>query len=123
MTFERIYSHIIEKVPQLAPRTTYTIYEWIAAGYNTEKDIIPAIDFVCKKGTKQIKAFGWFTHTIQWMHEKRVKEQLKPKEPNDQERKTIRAQALAFHRKIGRYIPIYDREFLDNYEKENGVIA
>lgn len=123
MTFQRIHTYITDRVPQLMPKYNYTIYEWLACGYDVDKDILPAIDHVCKKGTRNIYTFNWFTSAIKWHHAKRLqKPEIKeaPKEQRDE----IRAKNIRWHRDRGicsTSIGPQDYAWLDNYERRQNT--
>lgn len=116
MTFERIYTHVIEKAGQLAPRNTHAIREWLAAGYDVEQDIIPAIDACLKRGGRTIFSWGFFTHSIQMQHEKRlksIKQDDRPQHVKDE----ARAKNIRWMRDMG-IAGIQDLDWLTAYEKE-----
>lgn len=117
MTFERIYSYIVDKVPQLAPKGTYCIHEWLACGYDPELDVIPAVDIVCKKGTRSIAGFGWFTNAIRWCHERRLKEAQKPKEIPAQNKEERRAATIKIKQRVGIFVSDSELGWLESYEK------
>lgn len=124
MSFERIYSHIIERAPHLAPKNTYAIWEWLSSGFDTDKDILPTIDFVCKRGVNNIKGFGWFTMPIKQAHQKRITSQAtqSPKTESDAQK----AKRIAWHRKTGIQSAHFGGEkdllWLENYEQQNGRV-
>jgi hypothetical protein len=117
MSFQRVYEHITwnKHCPQLAPKNTRAISEWIAAGYDTDKDIIPAINEALKHGGRTIFSFGYFTGFIRKKHEARIKEDAQPKEVTPQRR----AEVAAWKRKRDMQ---YEKDFLDQYEQQNGRI-
>lgn len=117
MSFERIYTHVCDKAPQLAPRNTHAVREWLAAGYDVEKDIIPAIDAVLKRGGRTIFSWGFFTHAIQSHHEKRVKEQRNEQKPQS-EKDAIRAKNVQWLIEKG-LAGIQDIEWFNNYREGN----
>lgn len=122
MTFQRIYEHTIEKAPQLAPRNTHVIHEWLVQGYDVEKDIIPAIDQATKNGAKAIHSFAYFSGYIRSNNEKRIKEELKPKELTVQEQEAARAKSVALMtRKYGHCKPT-DEIWLERYEQIHGRV-
>lgn len=115
MTFKTVYDYITDKCPQLAPKNTYVIHEWLANGYDAEKDVIPAVDESTKRGTTSIFSFNFFTHAIKQNNAKRVIESKRLKEvPTEQ-----RAKVNAWKRKMD--MP-YEAEFLNNYEQQNGRV-
>jgi hypothetical protein len=123
MTFELIFTYITDLCPQLATKNTYAINEWLKSGYNTEKDIIPAIDRATKRGTRSIYSFNFFTPQIRAGHEARIKEQSKPIEIPSAERDRIKAINIAFViRKCGKNLP-NEEAWLKRYEEVNGRIA
>jgi hypothetical protein len=129
MSFERIYSYIISRVPFLGAnaKNPSIITEWLASGYDTDKDIIPAVDFVCKRGVNTIKGFGWFTGAIRWQHQKRIEAQYKPKEKTQAEADAIRANNIRWHKDRGitsTKVGPQDFAWLEQYErkKENGLM-
>lgn len=121
MTFERIYNYICELAPQLAPKNTYTIREWVAQGYSTEKDVIPAIDEACKRGTRSIYSFSFFTHAIERQHSKRLQQD---KTCKDIERlgPEYYAKAFAWKRSKGLNLSLQDQRFLEGYEQQHGRV-
>ncbi len=80
--FQRIFDPIIMQAPQLAPKNTYCIHEWLAAGYDIDKDILPAIEEACKLGTRSIFSFSFFAGFIKRMHTKRLSAEAVSKAPS-----------------------------------------
>lgn len=122
MTFERIYGHITDLAPQLAPKNTYVIHEWLASGYDTEKDIIPAIDIACKKGTRTIQSFAFFTGFIKRKHTERLQQAAMPKPVDPEQQQALTAKVIAWKRQRGMFIPSYDEELLNQYEAKHGRV-
>lgn len=121
MTFERIYSYAAEKAPQLAARNTHVIHEWLASGYNVEKDIIPAIDKAIRGGARTIQSFSYFSGFIRSNNEKRLKDEIKPKEVSKQEKDELRAKNIRWHRDKGvssTSIGPSDFRWLEQYEQK-----
>lgn len=124
-SFGRIYKHIVEHAPQLATRNTQIIYEWIASGYDVEKDIVPAIDRCVKHGTKSIYSFGFFSGSIRSEHEKRIKEEIKPAEYTKEELDIARAKSLRWQLNKGIHTTTtgpQDFKWLEQFELKNGRI-
>jgi hypothetical protein len=122
MTFERIYTHCIDKAPQLAPRNTYVIHEWIANGYDVERDIIPAIDAATKHGGKTIHSFAFFTGFIRTHNEKRIKAAIPKNTHSQAQMDELKAKQIAYAiRKAGKCLPT-DERWLDSYEQKHGRV-
>lgn len=117
--FERIYTYITDnnKCPQLTPRNTQIIHEWIAQGYDTELDIIPAIDAATKHGGKSIHSFSYFSGYIRSLNGKRIKEAHKPTEMPKEQLEAQRARVIAIKQRVGMYVPDADFAWLDEYQK------
>lgn len=121
MTFERIYKHITEKCARLgaSARNPIIINEWLSAGYDTDKDIIPAIDWLIKVSPEPINSFYRFTGPIKKFHAKRIVEKSKPREATELEK----AKGVAFRiRKLNQCIP-HDERWLERYEAEHGEVV
>lgn len=121
MTFERIYTFIIDRAPQLAAKNTHAIREWMAKGYDPEKDIIPAIEWSCKRGTASIYSFNFFSGSILKTHEARIKEQNTPKEVVSADKAAKRAEKIRWCIDRGLHstaIGPADLAWLANYEKQ-----
>ncbi len=118
MTFKRIYEYAIDKAPQLAPRNTHIIHEWLAKGYDAEKDIIPAIEQATKHGANAIHSFAYFSGYINKNHEKRIKEAHKPIELTAEQRNAMRAKTIAIKQRAGIYVPDSDLAWLQHYQGE-----
>lgn len=134
--FEVIYKHITEKCDKLgaSARNPTIINDWIASGYDTEKDIIPAIDWLLKVSPpSSITSFYRFTGPIRKFHMRRIQEQSKPKELTAQERLSGLARTWAWTRQnnpdqyeVG-WVSLSGRDvrakkFLEQYEQEHGRV-
>lgn len=123
--FQSIYETIIAKAPQLAPKSTYAIHEWLAAGYDLEKDILPAVEETLKRGTLSIKSFAFFTMNIQRKNEQRIKAKTLVIDRTQQELDAIRAKAIKWHQKRGLVttrIGHQDYDWLAKYEQKHGEV-
>lgn len=121
MTFKLIYEHGIDKAPQLAPKYNHTIHEWLQAGYDPEKDIIPAIDYCTKNGSKDIGSWARFTGAIKAFHARRLREENTPEEVTLEESDKKRADKLRWIRDNGLHlsgVTSQDFEWLEAYEKQ-----
>lgn len=127
MTFERVFNHIVDLCPHLMPKNTYCIYEWLAAGYDPEKDIIPAVDYATRNGVRCIQAFSYFTGAIRKFHAKRLQQPPEQTiERSQEEKDAIRARNIRWHRERGittTSVGIQDYQWLEHYEKEHGPIS
>ena len=116
--FGRVYDYITDKCPQLAPKTTHIIHEWIAQGYDPEKDIIPAVDAATKHGALRIHSFSYFSGYIRSQNERRSK--AKPPERTQEEKDAIRAKNIRWHRDKGlttTRVGLQDFDWLDEYDR------
>lgn len=121
-SFQRIFTFTIDRCPQLAPKNTYAINEWLANGYDVEVDIIPAIDRATKQGGKSIQSFNYFTGSIRSTHERRIKEAAKPVLLNSGDKDAARAAKLRWIRDSGissSFISQGDFDWLKRYEENN----
>ena len=119
MTFQQIYTLIISKAPELAAKNTHIIREWLAS-YDTEKDILPAIEIALKRGVKTIYSFAFFTGYIRRQHEERIKREAQATErPSDAAIARSRAYLV---RKLGKVIPADDMSWLLEYERLHGEV-
>lgn len=84
--FETVYRYATDKCPQLAPKNTFIVHEWIKTGYDPELDILPAIENACRKGTGTIMSFAYFDGFIRTQHEKRLKSESQAPIQHDRER-------------------------------------
>lgn len=126
MTFQRVYEYGILKAPQLAPRNTHCIHEWLSYGYDPEKDIIPAIDIATKAGSRTIQSWSYFTGLIRTMNDRRIKQENKPIQCTPAESEAKRAEKIRWFRDRGltsTSIGPNDYAWLEQYEKEHGPIA
>lgn len=120
--FQRVYERIIDKAPQLVPKNTQIIHEWIKQGYDVDKDILPAIDDKLKYLSKTIYSFAFFDAPIKQQHQRRLKEQNTPKELAQSEKDANRAKSIAFRiRKMGQCCPT-DERWLNQYEAQHGRV-
>lgn len=125
MTFERVYTYITNLCPQLAAKNTFIIQEWLTK-YDTEKDIIPAIDIATKRGTNSIYSFNFFTAQIQKKNEARIKEQAQPKElpnPEKDARKAEKIRWLIEKNIASTALSQSDIEWFNKYEETHNRLA
>lgn len=123
--FQRIYETIISKAPQLAAKSTHCVNEWLASGYDLEKEIIPAIEDSLKKGSHSIYSFGFFTSGIKRMNESRIKAVNKPVAHTKEEVDSLRAKNIKWHKVRGLctlQVGPQDYEWLDQYEQKHGEV-
>lgn len=124
--FQIIFDHGCKRVPQLMPKATYAVYEWIAEGYDPEKDVIPAIDSATEKTRQPIKSWSYFTGWIKKHHETRIKLAAQPKVQSQAEKDASKAKNIKWHQDRGissLQVGPQDYEWLQRYEKEHGPIA
>lgn len=127
MTFERVYKHITEVCPRLGAtgRDPRIIYEWLAAGFDIEKDIIPAVNWLSKKSPDSVNNFYKFTGAIKAFHSKRIAIDCKPRELTQAEKDAYKAKALRFMKDRGvqsTKVGPQDFEWLAQYEKDHGRV-
>jgi len=120
MSFKRVFEHGCSKCPQLMPKNTHVIREWLAAGYDAEKDIIPAIDYKVKFGARTIQSWGFFTHAIQYQHEKRLKAQIQAKAPEPTKEQLMKS--LAWKRARNGFLTDSQEQSLKQWEAEHGPL-
>lgn len=123
--FQTVYDYGVGKAPQLAPKNTMAIHEWIAAGYDPERDILPAINEACKRGSRTIQGWHYFTGFIRTLNEKRVKGAKKQPEYTKEEKEALRAKNVAWHRQKGlttTFVGLQDFDWLEGYEKKHGRV-
>lgn len=125
MTFERIYTLITDYAPQLAVKNTHVIHEWVAKGYDAEKDILPTIERLAKTGLKTVYSFNFFTCHIARANEKRIKEETTRIQP-DEEKDAKRAEKIQWCIDKGlstTALSKSDVEWLKQYKERKGAIA
>jgi uncharacterized protein YdaU (DUF1376 family) len=59
--FQKVYEHGIGIFPQLAPKSTSAIHQWLDHGCDVDRDILPELDR-CKG--RQVGSWGYFTNQI-----------------------------------------------------------
>lgn len=119
--FQRIYDRVSKEAPALCMKSFHPIHEWIAQGYDIEKDIMPAIDDSLKYGGKSIYSWNFFTSSIKKRHEQRLKVPVEVKQVTDEQRaksiKWVRSRNICT---TG--ITDADYRWLDQYELKNGEV-
>lgn len=121
MSFERIYTFIVDKCPHLAAKNTMLIHSWVKR-YDTELDIIPAVEAATKRGSDQIRSFGFFEGFIQKQNERRLKDLYKPiSDPAEKEAFICKALAMK-QRKFNMPLTQADEQRLEKYEAEHGRV-
>ena len=122
-SFEKVYTFAIGKCPQLAPKNTHAIHEWLANGFDPDADIIPAIEHSTRHGARTIQSFNYFTGSIRATNERRIKEQARPVEQDPASKDASRAAKLRWIRDSGissSFVSQSDFDWLRRYEEANG---
>lgn len=118
--FQRIFDHAVAKCPRISAMHTGCVHEWLNKGYDTEKDIIPAIDEATKSGGNHIKYFTFFDGFIRKRNEDRIKQAHKPLDRNQTEIDATRAKRLRWLKDSGIKVTGVNQQdyaWLEQYEK------